>query len=54
MGVLKREQSPEATPSFWTGAIEVASRDGDSIALPWVMQTTSLTLSGLHYPRLFK
>ena len=53
-GVLKHEQSLKATPTSCIGSIGVAYSDGDSIALPWVMQITSLPLSGLHYPRLLK
>ena len=36
------------------GTNGVAAGDGDSVAVPWVMRTTSLPLSGSHYPRLLR
>ena len=53
-GSIETRTVAEGDPSILAGTIGVASSDGDSIALPWVMQTTSLPLSGLHYPGLFK
>ena len=51
---MNHDLSLKATPSTWARSNGVASSDEDSIALPWVMQTTSLLLSGWHYPRLLK
>ena len=45
---MNRDPSLKATPLSRTGTTGVASSDGDCIAHPWVMQSTSLPLSGLH------
>ena len=42
---MNHDLSLKATPITWARTNGVASSDEDSIALPWVMQTTSLSLS---------
>lgn len=54
---VRRKESTDIQVFPFVGGddtIGVAYSDRDSLAIPWVMQTTSLPLCGLHYPRLFK